>query len=212
MSNLKMRFWLRCTRSSKSAVVSTRVLNVPWIADRPITESAIFPCCKHWTAGFGTGLQHLIFLTRMRAEEHFRLTGTALKGWLVAQLKDSAAVALLWLIALLILRVPFAPVWAVLAFFLQFIPNVGAVLTLVGPMVELSIEGLFGGDWMKLIYLLIAYAVIAGIDGFVLQPYIMKRTAKVPVWASIVAPILLGMVLGFWGVLLAAPLLAIIYA
>ncbi len=148
----------------------------------------------------------------MRMEEHFRLTGGALKRWFVAQLKDSAAVALLWLIALLALKVPLAPMWAVLAFFLQFIPNLGAILTLVGPMVELSIEGLFGGDWMKLIYLLIAYAVIAGVDGFVLQPYIMKRTAKVPVWASIVTPIVMGIFLGFWGVLLSAPLLAVVYA
>jgi predicted PurR-regulated permease PerM len=148
----------------------------------------------------------------MRTEDHLRLTGGALKRWFVAQVKDSAAVAALWLIGLLILQVPLAPVWAVLAFFLQFIPNMGAILTLVGPMVELSIEGLFGGDWMKLIYLLIMYAVIAGIDGFVLQPYIMKRTAKVPVWASIITPVVLGLLLGFWGVLLAGPLLSVIYA
>jgi predicted PurR-regulated permease PerM len=148
----------------------------------------------------------------MRVEEHFRLTGGALKRWLVAQLKDSAAVALLWLVGLMILQVPLAPLWAVLAFFLQFIPNMGAILTLAGPMIELSIEGLLGGDWMKLIYLLIMYAVIAGIDGFVLQPYIMKRTAKVPVWASIVTPIVMGIFLGFWGVLLAAPLLTVVYA
>jgi predicted PurR-regulated permease PerM len=148
----------------------------------------------------------------MRPEDHLRLTGGALKNWFVAQLKDSAAVAALWLVALLILKVPMAPLWAVMAFFLQFIPNIGAALTLVGPMVELSIEGLFGGDWMRLIYLLIAYAVIAGIDGFLLQPYIMKRTARVPVWASIVVPIVMGLLMGFWGVLLAGPLLAIVYA
>jgi len=148
----------------------------------------------------------------MRAEDHLRLTGTALKRWFVAQVKDSLAVAILWLIGLMILQVPLAPMWAVLGFFLQFIPNMGAPLTLVGPMIELSIEGLFGGDWMKLIYLLIMYAVIAAVDGFVLQPYIMKRTAKVPVWASIVTPIVMGLFLGFWGVLLSAPMLAIIYA
>ena len=148
----------------------------------------------------------------MKPQDHLRLTGTALKHWFIAQLKDSLAVAALWLAGLLILQVPLAPLWAILAFFLQFIPNMGAILTLVGPMVELSIEGLFGGDWMKLIYLLIMYAVIAGIDGFVLQPYIMKRTAKVPVWASIIAPIVMGLLLGFWGVLLAAPLLAVVYA
>jgi predicted PurR-regulated permease PerM len=148
----------------------------------------------------------------MRAEEHLRLTGVALKRWFIAQLKDSLAVAALWFVGLMILRVPLAPIWAVLAFFLQFIPHMGAILTLVGPMVELSIDGLFGGDWMKLIYLLILYAVIAGIDGFLLQPIIMKRTAKVPVWASIVTPIAMGLLLGFWGVLLSAPLLAVVYA
>lgn len=120
--------------------------------------------------------------------------------------------AVLWLIGLLILRVPFAPLWAVLAFFLQYIPNLGPVLTLVGPMVEEGIEGLFGGDWMKLIYVLILYAVIAAVDGLFLQPYIMKRTVKVPVWASIVTPIVMGLLMGFWGVLLAAPLLAVVFA
>src|SRR4051794_34512016 len=118
----------------------------------------------------------------MRIEDHVRVTGGALKRWFIAQTQDSAAVAALWLGGLLLLQVPFAPLWAVLAFFLQYIPNLGPVLTLVGPMVELGIEGLFGGDWMKLIYVLILYAVVAGVDGFVLQPYIMKRTVKVPVW------------------------------
>ena len=49
-------------------------------------------------------------------------------------------------------------------------------------------------------------------DGFLHQPYLMKRTAKVPVWASILAPIVLGMIIPFWGVLLAPPLLAVLYA
>ena len=148
----------------------------------------------------------------VRFDEHVRLTGGALKNWFVAQTKDSAAVALLWLLGLMALRVPGAPLWAFFAFFLQYIPNLGPVLTLVAPMVAESIEGLFGGDWLKLIYILILYAVIAGIDGFVLQPYLMKRAAKVPVWASIVTPIVMGIFLGFWGVLMSAPMLAIIYA
>jgi predicted PurR-regulated permease PerM len=148
----------------------------------------------------------------MRASDHVRLTANALKLWFIAQTKDSLAVALLWLAGLEILRVPGAPFWAAIAFFLQYIPNFGPVLTLVGPMVAEGIEGILGGDWMKLLYVLILYAVIAVIDGLVLQPYIMKRTVLVPIWASILAPIVLGFFLGFWGVLLAAPLLAVVYA
>jgi predicted PurR-regulated permease PerM len=40
----------------------------------------------------------------------------------------------------------------------------------------------------------------------------MKRMNRVPVLVSIFVPILLGIVIPFWGVLLAPPLLAILYA
>ena len=148
----------------------------------------------------------------MRAGEHLRVTGGALKQWFVAQSYDALAVAALWLAGLMILRVPWAVLWAVLGGVLQFVPNIGPALTLIGPAVVLGVQGLLGGDWMRLVYLLIVYAVIVAIDGFVLQPAIMKRTAKVPVWASIVTPIVFGLLMGFWGVLLSAPLLAVVYA
>ena len=144
----------------------------------------------------------------MQPGKHLRITGSALKSWLIAQSQDSAAVGLLWLCGLMILHVPWAPLWAVLAALLKFIPHFGPVLALIGP----SIAAAVSGGWQRLLYVLILYAGIALVDGFLLQPYIMKRTAKVPVWASIVTPIALGMVFSFWGVLLAAPLLAVIYA
>jgi hypothetical protein len=40
----------------------------------------------------------------------------------------------------------------------------------------------------------------------------MHRQNRVPFWASVLTPIVLGIVFPFWGVLFAAPLLAIIYA
>ena len=42
--------------------------------------------------------------------------------------------------------------------------------------------------------------------------WLLKRVSRVPIWASILAPIVLGIVIPFWGVLLAPPLLAVIYA
>ena len=53
-------------------------------------------------------------LTQVNFWDHFRVTGSALKNWLVAQLQDSLAVGLLWLVGLLIIGVPWAPFWAVL--------------------------------------------------------------------------------------------------
>ena len=46
--------------------------------------------------------------------EHFRVTGGALKNWFIAQLEDSLAVGLLWLVGLYIIGVPGAPLWALL--------------------------------------------------------------------------------------------------
>jgi predicted PurR-regulated permease PerM len=145
----------------------------------------------------------------MELRDHARVTGGALKHWFIAQCQDALAVALLWMIGLYILRVPWAILWAVLAAMLQFIPHLGPVLGLVGPALAATIRW---GDWEHPFYVLILYALIVMVDGFLLQPYIMRRTAKVPMWASILAPIALGFLIPFWGILLAPPLLAILYA
>ncbi len=137
------------------------------------------------------------------------MTGTALKNWFIAQVQDSLAVGALWWIGLSLLHVHLALLWALLAAFLQIIPHFGPVLSLIGPMLATAI---WWRNWEQLVYVLILYAVIAVVDGLVLQPYIMRRTAKVPIWASILAPIVLGIVWPFWGVLLAPPLLAVVYA
>src|SRR5882757_10372053 len=133
---------------------------------------------------------------------HPRTTGSALKNWFIAQCYDALAVAGLWLVGLLIIGVPFAPFWAFLGGAFQFVPQVGAILGLIGPALALLFVD-NGPHWEQYIELLILYAVIAVIDGLVLQPYIMKRTVKVPIWASILAPIVLGIIIPFWGVLLA---------
>jgi predicted PurR-regulated permease PerM len=142
---------------------------------------------------------------------HARTTGSALKNWFIAQCYDALAVAALWLVGLLIIGVPLAPVWALLGGAFQFVPQLGAVLGLAGPALVLFFGNIEHLRWQPFIELLILYALIVVIDGLFLQPYIMKRTVKVPIWASIVAPIVLGIIIPFWGVLLAPPLLAVLY-
>ena len=144
----------------------------------------------------------------MQFREHAKTTWTALKRWFLVQLLDSLAVGLLWLAGLLLLRVPLAPLWAALGALFQFIPHVGTVLALVGPAVAAG----FSGGWTRLAYVLLLYAGIVAADGLLLQPLLSKRTARVPVWASILVPLVLGIIGSFWGVLLAPPILAVVYA
>jgi len=145
----------------------------------------------------------------MTTKDNFRITASALGRWAIAQLQDSLAVGLLWLIGLWIIRVPWAPLWAVLAAVLQIVPHFGPILGLLGPVLAAALRW---KDWEHPLYVLILYAVIVLVDGFLLQPYIMRRVTRVPWWASILAPIVLGFVIPFWGVLLAPPLLAVVWA
>jgi predicted PurR-regulated permease PerM len=141
--------------------------------------------------------------------QHVRLTGGALKNWVIAQVQDSIAVGILWLAGLHILQVPWAPLWAGLGAMLQLVPHLGPALGMVGPVLTATLHW---KDWEHPLYVLMLYAGIVVVDGLLLQPYLMKRTAKVPMWASILAPVVLGVLIPFWGVLLAPPLLAVVYA
>lgn len=144
----------------------------------------------------------------MQFSRHLSITGGALRRWFVAQCYDSLAVGALWWLGLWYLHVPFAPFWAIVAAGLQFIPHFGPVLGFVGPAVSALISDGFEG----FLYVLILYGAVIVIDGLLLQPVIMRRTARVPIWASLIVPILLSLIFGFWGWLLAAPLLAVIFA
>jgi len=145
----------------------------------------------------------------MEFGDQLRTTGRALKNWAIAQALDSLAVGILWLAGLYILHVPWAPLWALLAAVLQIVPHFGPILALIGPALAAMMPW---KDWQHPVGVLILYAIVVVLDGFLLQPYFMRRTAKVPIWASILVPIVLGIVWPFWGILLSPPLLAVIYA
>lgn len=144
----------------------------------------------------------------MQFSRHVNITGGALRDWFVAQCYDSICVGLLWWAGLTYLKIPLAPLWAFLAALFQFIPHFGPIITFVGP----ALAAIFSGGLELFLWLLGLYGAIIVLDGLLLQPLIMRRTARVPIWASLIVPILLSMMLGFWGVLLAAPLLAVIFA
>ena len=145
----------------------------------------------------------------MTIGDHFRITTSALGRWAIAQVQDSIAVGILWLVGLWIIGVPWATLWALLAAVVQVVPHFGPVLGLIGPALAAVLRW---KDWQHPFFVLILYAVIVVVDGFLLQPYIMRRVAKVPMWASILVPIALGFAIPFWGFLLAPPLLAVVYA
>ena len=103
----------------------------------------------------------------MDLKEHFHLTAGALKHWLIAQFQDSLAVALLWWLGLTLLKVPWAPLWALLAAALQIVPHLGPVLSLIGPALAAAWHW---EDWEHPLYVLMLYAAIVMVDGSYSSP------------------------------------------
>jgi predicted PurR-regulated permease PerM len=143
------------------------------------------------------------------ARDSARIAGTALVNWWRAVSIEALCVAILWWIGLALLGIPLAPVWALIGGLMTFVPNFGGVITVIFPVMMVLFSG---RDLYRLGLVLGLYAVIVVIDQLVLQPWLLKRVTRVPIWASILVPILLGIIIPFWGVLLGPPLLAIVYA
>ena len=143
------------------------------------------------------------------ARDHARIAGTALVNWWRAVSIEALCVAVLWWIGLALLGIPLAPVWALIGGLMTFVPNFGGVITVIFPVMMVLFSG---RDLYRLGFVLGLYAIIVVIDQLVLQPWLLKRVTRVPIWASILVPILLGIIIPFWGVLLGPPLLAVIYA
>lgn len=144
------------------------------------------------------------------SDNPLRTAGGALLNWGRAVTLDALIVGTLWLIGLEVLHVPLAPLWAVLAALFQFIPAFGPMLGLIGPVLSVA----FGDtdDLWHIGLVLGLYGLIAVLEGLVIAPYILHRTTRVPWWAALLGPIVLGILIPPWGVLIAPPLLAIVYA
>src|SRR5438309_12064948 len=107
--------------------------------------------------------------------DHLRITGSALKNWITAQIQDSLAVGLLWLAGLWVLHVPWAPFWAFLGAVFILVAHLGPVLGLLGPVLAAVVRW---RDWERPLYVLILYAIGVVWDGWAVQPYLMKCSAK----------------------------------
>lgn len=140
---------------------------------------------------------------------HARTAGTALFNWWKAVTLEALCVAVLWLVGLLLLKIPLAPIWAIIGGLMTFVPNFGGVITVIFPVLMVLFSG---HDMYRLGFVLGLYALIVVVDQLVLQPVLLKRVSRIPIWASITVPIALGIIIPFWGVLLGPPLLALIYA
>lgn len=152
----------------------------------------------------------LLLLMPAKAEETAGLAlgdaARGLKGWMVGQAVSSLVVAAFTWAGLALLGVPAAGGLGLIAGLLDVIPMIGPIIAGL-PAVLLA----FTVSPATALWTLILFLVIQQIQGNFLQPMIQKQAVDVPPAVLLFAVVAAGVLFGFLGVLLAAPLTVVVY-
>lgn len=106
-----------------------------------------------------------------------------------------------------ILGVKNALFFAVLCGLLEIVPFVGNI---TGTILTLLVTALYGGDFSLLIGIVITYAIVQFIQGWVLEPLILGPQVKINPLFTILALVIGELLWGIPGIILAIPLTAIL--
>lgn len=142
---------------------------------------------------------------RTRLWDVLDMSYSTLKWWLFGKLITMAVVGVLTAIGLLALGIPMAMALAVIAFFLDFIPTVGPIIASVPAILIALLD-----SPMTALYVAILYFVVQSIESYLLAPIIFEKTVSISPVVTLLSLVLFGILIGPMGVILAAPLVAVI--
>lgn len=146
------------------------------------------------------------FDKRARAREVFDELGFTMWWWLLGKVAAMIIVGVVTWLGLWLLGVPLALTLGLLAGVLDFIPNIGPFLAgIPGVLIALTVSPTVA------LYVLIFYFVIQSLESYVLMPILQQKTVKLPPALTIVAQVLLGVLVGGIGLILASPLAAVAF-
>lgn len=138
---------------------------------------------------------------RRRGEQVFEVLGYAMRRWLAGRLASMAVVGVLTTLALWAVGLPLAVSLGIIAGLLSFIPYLGPILS-AAPAVLI---GLAEGPQMAL-YVVLIYIGVQTVESYLITPLIEKRAVHIPPAFGITAQLVMGVLAGFMGLLLATPL------
>jgi predicted PurR-regulated permease PerM len=138
--------------------------------------------------------------------EYAKEIDAALTHFIRGQLTVMAIVAVLYATAYSILGVRLAVVLGFMAGLLSFIPYLGSAFALLSGLL-MSLLG--GFNPAQLIGVVVAYAIVQTLEGFVIQPRVMGKSVGLNDMWVLIALFVGGQIFGFLGVLLAVPAAAV---
>ena len=152
-------------------------------------------------AGFGDKLRYILPDTS-HGLERVETAAREVQKYLLVKTITSLATAVLIGIWLLVFKVDFAVLLAVLAFLLHFVPNLGSAIAMV-PGIAVALLQHGPGTALAVA---IGYLVINGIVGNVVEPKVMGRTLGLSPLVVLLAMVFWGWLWGPIGALLSVPL------
>ncbi|HZJ35039.1 MAG: AI-2E family transporter [Flavobacteriaceae bacterium] len=140
---------------------------------------------------------------RPRLKEVMDKTQNTLSLWMMAKLISMLVVGVFTAIGLASLGMPMPYALALMAGLFSFIPNIGPYLALA-PAVLIAL--LQGGNMF--IYVLILYFGIQIVESYLITPMIEKKIVHLPPALTLFWLVLLGILTGILGLIMATPILA----
>ncbi|MFD0794420.1 AI-2E family transporter [Mucilaginibacter litoreus] len=131
-------------------------------------------------------------------------TSQALKGWLKSTMLSMVLIFIMISIGLYIIGIPVALVLALLTGLLKLIPNFGSLAAMI-PGVLLALTK----DLNTAIITALLYMVSQTIVSNIVTPLIQKKMINIPPALTIISQVIMGVLSGVLGIILAVPLLSI---
>jgi predicted PurR-regulated permease PerM len=125
----------------------------------------------------------------------------ALGRWVIGALISMSVIAFLSLIGLSVLQVPLPLAHAVVAGFLNLIPNIGPTLSVIPPMTIALLDSPLKSGLVLLLYFLIQQ-----FESNLLTPYVMAQQVSLLPAVTLISQVFFATFFGFLGLLLALPL------
>ena len=205
-------------------VVAARTPESTWLSDYTLAQSALLatvaaqaPIVLLLTyfllasgAHFRRKLVQLVGPSLSRKKDAVRILeeiDVQVQRYLLGMLASNALVGAATWIAFLALGLDQAGVWGVAAGVLHFVPYLGPALVAIGSGVAAFLQA---GSLLYALTVAGASLVIAGAIGFVFMTWLQSRFARVNPAVLFIALLFFGWLWGVWGLLLGAPLVAIV--
>lgn len=138
---------------------------------------------------------------RRRMREVFDALGVALRWWLVGRAASMAVVGVLTALGLWIAGVPEPLALALIAALLAFVPFLGPVLGAIPAMLVALVD-----SPLKMLYVVVVFAIVQLLESYFITPLIQQRAVSMAPALLITVQIVMALLFGAMGVLLATPL------